>query len=159
MCDLTYVNLLREKVRQLEAEEKRALRDVRRLTAFHREAPRSARGIKDAAAAVRLWGKRSKLAPQTLCPIERFNVMADTSDPPSFGVADSPHAPFIYYEAAPAVGTDFGVIQITLSAHRLLIGSRNETIAEPIAVAHLRGTRNAARLLRDALNTALSEPE
>jgi hypothetical protein len=36
--------------------------------------------------------------------------MADTSDPPTFGVADSPHAPFIYYEAAPAVGTDFGVI-------------------------------------------------
>jgi hypothetical protein len=82
--------------------------------------------------------------------------MADTSDPPRFGVADSPHAPFIYYEAAPAVGTDFGVIQITLSAHRLLI---NETIVEPIAVAHLRGTRNAARLLRDALNTVLSEPE
>ena len=40
--------------------------------------------------------------------------MADISDPPSFGVADSPHAPFIYYEAAPAVGIDFGVIQITL---------------------------------------------
>jgi hypothetical protein len=85
--------------------------------------------------------------------------MADTSRPPSFGIADSPHAPFIYYEAAPAVGTDFGVIQITLSAHRLLVGSKNETIVEPIAVAHLRGTRNAARLLRDALNTALSEPE
>jgi hypothetical protein len=29
MCDLAYVNLLREKVRQLEGEEKRALRDVR----------------------------------------------------------------------------------------------------------------------------------
>ena len=85
--------------------------------------------------------------------------MADISDPPSFGVADSPHAPFIYYEAAPAVGIDFGVIQITLSAHRLLIGSRNETIVEPIAVAHLRGTHNATRLLRDALNTALSDPE
>jgi hypothetical protein len=85
--------------------------------------------------------------------------MADTSDPPRFGVADSQHAPFIYYEAAPAIGTDFGVIQITLSAHRLLIGSKNETVVEPIAVAHLRGTRNAARLLRDALNTALSEPE
>jgi hypothetical protein len=82
--------------------------------------------------------------------------MADTSRPPSFGIADSPHAPFIYYEAAPAVGTDFGVIQITLSAHRLLVGSKNETIVEPIAVAHLRGTRNAARLLRDALNTVLS---
>src|ERR1700722_12136286 len=68
-------------------------------------------------------GEETKQAcsPQTLSPIERFNVMADTSDPPSFGVADSPHAPFIYYEAAPAIGTDFGVIQITLSAHRLLI--------------------------------------
>jgi hypothetical protein len=84
--------------------------------------------------------------------------MADTSDPPTFGVADSQHAPFIYYEAAPAIGIDFEVIQITLSAHRLLIGSKNETIAEPIAVAHLRGTRNAARLLRDALNRALSAP-
>jgi hypothetical protein len=29
MCDLAYVNFLREKVRQLEAEEKRASRDVR----------------------------------------------------------------------------------------------------------------------------------
>jgi hypothetical protein len=85
--------------------------------------------------------------------------MADTSDLPTFGVADSPHAPFIYYEAAPAVGIDFEVIQITLTAHRLLIGSKNETIVEPIAVAHLRGTRNAARLLRDAINKVLSEPE
>jgi hypothetical protein len=91
--------------------------------------------------------------------IERFDVMADTSDPPRFGVADSPHAPFIYYDAAPAVGIDFGVIQITLSAQRLLIGSNNETIVEPIAVAHLRGTHNAAQLLRDALNKALSAPE
>ena len=57
------------------------------------------------------------------------------------------------------MGIDFEVIQITLSAHRLLIGSKNETIVEPIAVAHLRGTRNAARLLRDALNKVLSEPE
>jgi hypothetical protein len=89
---------------------------------------------------------------------ERFNVMTDTSDPPTFGVADSPHAPFIYYEGAPAIGNDFDVVMITLSAHRMLIGSKNETIAEPIAVAHLRGTRNAARLLRDALNKALAEP-
>jgi hypothetical protein len=78
---------------------------------------------------------------------------------PREAVADIPHAPFIYYEAAPAIGTDFGVIQITLIAHRLLIGSKNETIVEPIAVAHLRGTRNAAQLLRDALNRALSVPE
>jgi hypothetical protein len=85
--------------------------------------------------------------------------MTDTSDLPRFGVADSPHAPFIYYEGAPAIGNDFDVIMITLSAHRLLIGSKNEEIVEPIAVAHLRGTRNAARLLRDALNKALSEPE
>jgi putative aminopeptidase FrvX len=85
--------------------------------------------------------------------------MAETSEAPTFGVADSLHAPFIYYEAAPAIGTDFGVIQITLSAHRLLIGHKNETIVEPIAVAHLRGTRNAARLLRDALNKVLSVPE
>ena len=84
--------------------------------------------------------------------------MADTSDPPRFGVADSPHAPFIYFEAAPAIGTDFGNIMITLSAHRLLIGSSNEEIVEPIAVAHLRGSSNAARLLRDALNKVLSEP-
>ena len=57
------------------------------------------------------------------------------------------------------MGIDFEVIQITLTAHRLLIGSKNETIVEPIAVAHLRGTRNAARLLRDAINKVLSEPE
>jgi hypothetical protein len=101
--------------------------------------------------------ERLKLA--IVSNIERFDVMADTSDPPRFGVADSPHAPFIYYDAAPAVGIDFGVIQITLSAQRLLIGSNNETIVEPIAVAHLRGTHNAAQLLRDALNKALSAPE
>jgi hypothetical protein len=52
--------------------------------------------------------------------------MADTSDPPRFGVADSPHAPFIYYEAAPAIGIDFEVIQITLSAHRLLSDRRTK---------------------------------
>jgi hypothetical protein len=49
---------------------------------------------------------------------------------------------FISVRYRRSIGIDFGVIQITLSAQRLLIGSSNETIVEPIAVAHLRGTRN-----------------
>jgi hypothetical protein len=73
-----------------------------------------------------------------------------------FGVTDIPHAPFIYYDAAPAIGVDNGVINITLSAHREYVGPNKETITEPIVVAYLRGTIPAARFLRDALNRALS---
>jgi len=37
----------------------------------------------------------ASLLPVNPIPIERFNIMADTSDQPRFGVADSQHAPFI----------------------------------------------------------------
>ena len=38
-------------------------------------------------------------------------------------VSDLPHAPFIFYEAAPASGVTNGVVNITLSAHRTYGGA------------------------------------
>jgi hypothetical protein len=38
-------------------------------------------------------------------------------------VSDTPHAPFIFYEAAPAFGFANGVVKITLSASRTSVGA------------------------------------
>jgi hypothetical protein len=86
--------------------------------------------------------------------------MADNPDPRLGEVAvvipvnDVPHAPFIFYEAAPVSGYTNGVINLTLSATRTYIGSdgpRNEHVV----VAYLRGNIQAAVNLREAINNAL----
>jgi hypothetical protein len=69
-------------------------------------------------------------------------------------VSDTAHAPFIFYEGAPAFGFTNGVVNITLSANRTLIGP-NGVINEQIVVAYLRGNIQAALSLRDAIDKAL----
>lgn len=86
-------------------------------------------------------------------------VMADNPDThpakeATMIVSDTPHAPFVYYEGAPAFGFTNGVLNITLSAHRTLLGP-DGVINEQVVVAYLRGNVQAALSLRQAIDNAL----
>jgi hypothetical protein len=70
-------------------------------------------------------------------------------------VSDTPHAPFIFYEGAPAFGFTNGVINITLSANRTLVGPNGETMNDQVVVAYLRGNVLAALNLKQAIDGAL----
>jgi hypothetical protein len=69
-------------------------------------------------------------------------------------VHDIPHAPFVFYETAPAFGFTNGVINITLSANRTTIGTQG-ALNEQVVVAYLRGNIQAALSLRRAIDNAL----
>jgi hypothetical protein len=58
-------------------------------------------------------------------------------------VSDTPHAPFVFYEVAPAFRFTNGVVNITLSANRIWVGP-NGVINEQVVVAYLRGNIQAA---------------
>jgi hypothetical protein len=85
-------------------------------------------------------------------------VMADNPDTRpkevTVPVSDSPHAPFIFYEIAPAFGFTNGVVNITLSANRTWIGP-NGVMNEQVVTAYLRGNIQAALSLRQAIDSAL----
>jgi hypothetical protein len=69
-------------------------------------------------------------------------------------VSDTPHAPFIFYEGAPAFGFTNGVVNITLAANRTMAGP-DGVINEQVVVAYLRGNIQAAISLRQAIDNAL----
>jgi hypothetical protein len=69
-------------------------------------------------------------------------------------VSDAPHAPFIFYELAPAFGFTNGVVNITLSANRTWTGP-NGVMNDQVVVAYLRGNIPAALSLRHAIDNAL----
>ena len=70
-------------------------------------------------------------------------------------VSDLPHAPFIFYEGAPAFGFTNGVVNITLSANRNCAGPDGRIVNQQIVVAYLRGNVRAALSLRHAIDNAL----
>jgi hypothetical protein len=70
-------------------------------------------------------------------------------------VSDIPHAPFIFYEVAPAFGVTNGVVNITLSANRTRIGTDGNVLNDQVVVAYLRGNIPAALSLRQAIDSAL----
>ena len=72
----------------------------------------------------------------------------------AFRIHDTPHAPFIFYEVAPAFGFMNGVVNITLSANRTYAGAEG-AISEQVVVAYLRGNVQAALSLRQAIDSAL----
>jgi len=85
--------------------------------------------------------------------------MADNPDarPPEgliISVSDTPHAPFIFYEIAPAFGFTNGVVNVTLSANRTWIAD-GKVLNEQVVVAYLRENVQAALSLRHALDSAL----
>jgi hypothetical protein len=69
---------------------------------------------------------------------------------------DAPHAPFIYFTAAPAFGaTKEGDISITLAARRVMPGPNDKAIIDHVVVAHLCGNIEAATSLKQALDKTL----
>jgi hypothetical protein len=69
-------------------------------------------------------------------------------------VSDTLHAPFIFYDWAPCLGFTNGVVNITLAANRTWIRP-NGVANEQVVVAYLRGSIQAARNLRKAIDDAL----
>jgi hypothetical protein len=59
-------------------------------------------------------------------------------------LADTPHAPFIYYENAPIFGFTNGIVNVTLSAFHTWAGP-DGIVNEQVAVAHLRGNVSSGR--------------
>jgi|SRR6516165_11411799 len=86
--------------------------------------------------------------------------MTDNPNPPAekvtaVPISDTPHAPFIFFENAPAFGFTNGVISITLSANRTYVGPDGAVVNEQTVVAYLRGNIPAALSLRQAIDNAL----
>lgn len=86
--------------------------------------------------------------------------MADNPDTPAaqvpiIPVSDTPHAPFIFYEWAPAFGFTNGVVNITLAANRTWVAQDGAVMNEQVVVAYLRGNVQAVLSLRDSLDKAL----
>lgn len=77
-----------------------------------------------------------------------------TEQIPVIEVHDVPHAPYIFYEVAPAFGFTNGIVNITLSANRTWVGP-NGIVNEQVVVAYLRGNVQAALSLRQAIDSAL----
>jgi len=71
-----------------------------------------------------------------------------------FPVTDKPHAPFVFFESAPATGFTNGVVNITLAANRTWIED-GKAMNEQVVVAYLRGNIQAALSLRQAIDNAL----
>jgi len=69
--------------------------------------------------------------------------------------SDGPHAPIIYFESAPTLGTYAGVVRITLAAVRALPGNDGHTRNDFMVTGYLRCSLPAARELRNVLDRAL----
>jgi hypothetical protein len=83
------------------------------------------------------------------------NPEARPENVPTIPVSDTPHAPFIFYEYAPAFGFTNGVVNITLSANRTYAGPDGAIVNEQVVIAYLRGNIPAALSLRQAIDNAL----
>ena len=70
-------------------------------------------------------------------------------------ISDTPHAPFIFYENAPAFGFTNGIINLTLSANRTWLGSDGGVVNDQVVIAYLRENILAALSLRQALDNVL----
>jgi|EndMetStandDraft_3_1072993.scaffolds.fasta_scaffold881409_1 hypothetical protein len=72
-------------------------------------------------------------------------------------VRDTPHAPIVFFEWAPASGCANGIVSVTLGANcNTQVRPNGEVMSEMLVVAHLRCSVQAALNLRRALDNALS---
>jgi hypothetical protein len=93
-------------------------------------------------------------------PVPTGAVMANNPDTHpkeemAIPVSDTPHAPFIFYENAPAFGFTNGIINLTLSANRTWLGSDGGVVNDQVVIVYLRGNILAALSLRQVLDNAL----
>ena len=72
-------------------------------------------------------------------------------------VRDTPHAPIVFFEWAPASGFANGIVSVTLGANcNTQVRPNGEVTSETLVVAHLRCSVQAAVNLRRALDNALA---
>jgi hypothetical protein len=84
----------------------------------------------------------------------------DTADRLVVSARDLPHAPIVFFEWAPASGFANGIISATLGANcNTQVRPNGEVVSEPLVVAHLRCSVQAALNLRRAIDNALSIAE
>jgi hypothetical protein len=80
--------------------------------------------------------------------------MADTPDtkpPQVIPVADTPHAPIIFFDGVPAFGHANGVFNLTLAAGRTWVGQSGAIVTDHVVVAYLRGNAQALFSLQQAI--------
>ena len=65
-------------------------------------------------------------------------------------------SPFIYFDGAPAMGAQSGLVEIELAARVVMPRADGSVTCDMVCVAHLRCSANAAANLRDALDRALT---
>jgi hypothetical protein len=64
-------------------------------------------------------------------------------------------APFIYFDGAPSMGTQNGLVEVELCARAVMPKANGEVYTDVVCVAHLRCSVPAAANLRDALSRTL----
>ena len=64
-------------------------------------------------------------------------------------------APFIYFDGAPSMGVQNGVIELELCARAVMPKADGSVYTDIVCVAHLRCSMAAATNLRDVLTRAL----
>jgi hypothetical protein len=69
-------------------------------------------------------------------------------------ITDEPHAPILFFDAAPNYGFLSDIVNVTLTCMRFL-PAEDSVIAKPVVVAHLRCGRETAIALRNAIDNAL----
>ena len=85
---------------------------------------------------------------------EPANNTKPLSENTGMTVVDGVHAPFIYFEEAPALGSSNGLIRVTLSApDATLVGG--VVSSRQVVTAYLRTNIQGALALRNAIDAAL----
>jgi hypothetical protein len=85
--------------------------------------------------------------------------MKDETFPPNAqtlpAVIDPVGAPILYFEEATNSGFINGIIDVTLTAKRVLPDGKGDLVKDILAVAYLRGNVQALMSLRSAIDNAL----
>jgi hypothetical protein len=66
-------------------------------------------------------------------------------------VADTPHAPIIFFDGAPIFGHANGVFSLTLAVGRTWTNPDGAIVSDHVVAAYLRGSAQALASLRDAI--------
>jgi hypothetical protein len=70
-------------------------------------------------------------------------------------IKDEPHAPLVFFDAAPVYSTYNHMVSITLSVSRTLPDREGGVTTDNIAIAYLRTNLEGATALRNSLDKAL----
>ena len=107
--------------------------------------------------------KRGKTSVGEAAMSDKPTEKGDTAEPDTsstdrlvISARDLPHAPIVFFEWAPASGFANGIISATLGANcNTQVRPNGEVMSEPLVVAHLRCSVQAALNLRRAIDNAL----